>query len=288
MAIVLSKPKVSEFLNLTKAEEILPKFLTRLKTVAISTRDVVSVKGTTDLVDIDLLRDVPVNNWRYVGIVGIVASGEWLLPDNVSGGVAISFVDKRLVDSREAILGTYRAAAVEKRFQFKLIPNYFVSQEDALRRPWQVQVSLKGLKFEEGFSPLTLEFVSVVVCANSVVTKGLRERLNNVGDPNVEVSEVAVNEFIDSISASQSLSRARNKYVRGNGKVGNNSGGFSKYNRHQPERFAGKAMYNSKNVVRGGTSEPTAILHKRMGGSNSIDESLFSVAESDLSDSGCA
>jgi len=211
MTLVLKTPKVSEFLNLTKAEELLPKSFTRLRSVSISTKDIVKVSNVDDLSDVQLLKGVPVDKYRYVGIVGIVVSGEWLLPDNVRGGVTISFVDKRLVNSREAIIGTYRAAAKEKRFQFKLIPNYFVTSADAKRNPWQAHVKLRGIRIEEGWSPLTIEVVSVAICANSIVLKGLREKILNVVDPNVEGFEGAVDEFIDSVPASQSLNSFRSK-----------------------------------------------------------------------------
>ena len=63
------EPKVSDFLALTKKEEILPKALTRLKTVSISTKDVISVKESESLCDIDLLVNVPLDKYRYVGVI---------------------------------------------------------------------------------------------------------------------------------------------------------------------------------------------------------------------------
>ena len=137
------EPKVSDFLALTKKEEILPKALTRLKTVSISTKDVISVKESESLCDIDLLVNVPLDKYRYVGVLGVVFTGEWLVPDFVKGGVTVSVIDKRLENSRECIIGTYRAAAKDRRFQFKLVPNYFVSTADAKRKPWQVHVRIQ-------------------------------------------------------------------------------------------------------------------------------------------------
>ena len=86
------EPKVSDFLALTKKEEILPKALTRLKTVSISTKDVISVKESESLCDIDLLVNVPLDKYRYVGVLGVVFTGEWLVPDFVKGGVTVSVV----------------------------------------------------------------------------------------------------------------------------------------------------------------------------------------------------
>lgn len=71
MSIVSYEPKVSDFLNLSKKEEILPKALTRLKTVSISTKDIISVKESETLCDIDLLINVPLDKYRYVGILGL-------------------------------------------------------------------------------------------------------------------------------------------------------------------------------------------------------------------------
>lgn len=282
MALVLAKPNVGEFLSLTKAEEILPRFMTRLKTVSVSSKDVVYVKGPDSLVDVDLLKDVPLKDWRYVGIIGIVASGEWLIPDNVRGGVTISFVDKRLKDSREAILGTFRAAAVQKRFQFKLIPNYFVSQQDALRKPWQVQLTLRGLRFEEGFNPLSLEFVSVVLCAHSIVSKGLRSKLISVGDPEVELSEAVVDKFIDSVPASQALLRARQgkrvSYLPQRGRGRGSRGGrvvrkTEGFTPSDAENFAASDPF-FEDALHDNESQPIPVFHDVVGGSHDTFESL--------------
>nr|ASC60203.1 movement protein [Piper chlorosis virus] len=266
MADVLEKPKISDFLSLTKTEEFLPRNLTRLKTVSVSTRDIVCIKSLNELSDVKLLSGVPIDKYAYVGIVGVVASGEWLLPDNVRGGVTISFVDRRMTNSTEAILGTYRAAAKDKRFQFKLIPNYFVTSADAKRNPWQVHVKIQGVRVEEGWSPLTLEVVAVAMCANSIVSKGLREKIMNVGDPDVEKFEGVVDEFVDSVAAVNSLSslRSKKRFV----KKGN-----VKRNRHRPESYASLDSFDQSDddAIYSDQSEPISVLRNGLGSSQAVD-----------------
>ncbi|ARI47180.1 MP [Hoya chlorotic spot virus] len=212
MSIQTFKPKVTEFLNLTKVEELLPKFMTRLKCVSVSSKDVVEVGDPSCLTDINLLKGVVFDKYRYVGILGVIVSGEWLLPKKIRGSVAVSLVDKRLTDVREAVIGCYKAQAKSKTFSFKLVPNYFVTANDAARNPWQLMVQLSGLRFEESWSPLTLEVVSVVICANSIVSKGLREKILQVGDENIDF-EKAVDDYIDNVPSFASLRNLR--YGRG-------------------------------------------------------------------------
>lgn len=226
----------------------------------MSTRDIVQVKGNEILEEIDLLKDVTFDNYKYVGIIGIVVSGEWTLPDNVKGGVTISFIDKRLQDPKEAILGTYRAPAKGKRFQFKLIPNYSVASVDAKRKPWQVHIRLSGLKVEEGWSPLSVEIVSVTMRSNNIITKGLKERIVNIGDANVEKFEGVVDEFVDSIPASSSLARMRSK-----GKFKGSGLG--------PEKNAGTGKFNKdkKNVLHNNHTTTVPVHGQSLGRSNHVE-----------------
>lgn len=280
MAVVVHDPKVSEFLDLSKAEKLLPKALTRLKTVSVSSRDVVKLKGRNELNDVKLLQGVPFDKYKYVGIIGIVVSGEWLLPDNVAGGVTISFVDKRMRNSREATLGTYRSAAKDKRFQFKLIPNYFVSREDAKRNPWQMLVHIKGVDMEEGWCPLTIEVVSVAMCANNVVTKGLKERVLAAGDENVELSEGVVDEFVDSITPTQLLQQYRGKNGRGRykSKESVDSISLKKVNKPVGQKASGNSVLHNlvvsnkqksqkeiQDVIPDHESEPVSVLRDSVG-----------------------
>jgi hypothetical protein len=246
--------------------------------VSLSTRNILKLKGNESYTDIDLLNGVSLDSHKYVGILGIVVSGEWLLPDNVSGGVVITYEDSRLKKIHEAVLGTFRSAACEKRFRFKLIPNYFVASEDAKRKPWKVHVRITNVHIEEGFSPLALEHVAVVMRVNNVVTKGLRERIIEIGDPNVEKFENVVDEFVDSISIHDSIARARR---------GLNSSKFVSKKKKNPENFAGNSSkFSNKNALRDRRPEPVQIFRKGVGGSEEANGSNHSLPESALSDAG--
>lgn len=260
------EPKVNDFLALTKKEEILPKALTRLKTVSISTKDVISVKESESLCDIDLLVNVPLDKYRYVGVLGVVFTGEWLVPDFVKGGVTVSVIDKRLENSKECIIGTYRAAAKDKRFQFKLVPNYFVSVADAKRKPWQVHVRIQNLKIEAGWQPLALEVVSVAMVTNNVVVKGLREKVIAVNDPNVEGFEGVVDDFVDSVAAFKAIDSFRKKKKRIGGRDVNNN----KY-RYRPERYAGldSLQYKEENVLQHHELESVPVFRSDVGRAHS-------------------
>lgn len=264
MSMVSYKPKVSDFLLLTKKEEILPKALTRLKTVSISTKDIISIKESESLCDIDLLIDVPLDKYRYVGILGAVFTGEWLIPDFVKGGVTISVIDKRLVNSKECVIGTYRAAAKNRRFQFKLVPNYFVSTADAKRKPWQVHVRIQDVKIEAGWQPLALEVVSVAMVTNNVIMKGLRERVVAISDPDVEGFEGVVDEFVDSVAAFKAVDNFRKRKR----KVG--EGDVISKNKYRPEKYAGPGSFNlkEKNVLQYHEPESVSVFRSGVGGAH--------------------
>lgn len=265
MALSLNRPKISEFINITRTEELLPKFMTRLKSVSVSSVDILEVKGTSALSDVNLLKGVSFQSYKYVGVVGVVVAGEWLVPGKTNGSVTISIVDKRMTNNAEAILGTYRAHAKGRNFSFSLVPNYFVTSQDAARNPWQLMVKLSGLSIEKGWSPLTIEVVSVVLCANSVVSKGLRERILQVGDNNIDF-ERAVDEYVDSVSVVTDL-RSFRPHVK--------EGFLNKSGKGQI-KFVNKKVKGFKNRVGFGIGEPTENL--------AVDDSFtLSDSQSDVS-----
>jgi len=118
----------------------------------------------------------------------------------------------------------------KKNFSFKLIPNYSITSEDAEKHPWQVLVNIKGVAMEEGYCPLSLEFVSICVVHKNNVRKGLRERILSVTDGSpIELTEKVVEEFVDEVPMAVKLERFRKtkKKVVGNNvnnKKINNSG----------------------------------------------------------------
>ena len=111
---------------------------------------------------------------------------------------------------RSATLGAYHAPACKKNFSFKLIPNYSITSEDAEKHPWQVLVNIKGVAMEEGYCPLSLEFVSICVVHKNNVRKGLRERILRVTDDSpIELTEKVVDEFVDEVPMAVKLERFR-------------------------------------------------------------------------------
>lgn len=209
MAISLRETvKINDFINLSTSEKLLPKFLTNVKSVRISTVDKLMIAENDSLSDVDLLKGVKLIEGGYVSLVGLVVSGEWNLPDNCAGGVSICLVDKRLKVSKEATLGSYNTPACKKQFSFKIIPNYSVTTADAKRAPWQLLVNIKGVRMQNGWCPLSLEFVSVCIVHKNNVKLGLRERITNVSDKGpIELTEAVVDEFIESVPMAERLEK---------------------------------------------------------------------------------
>ena len=73
---------IKEFINMSKAEEVLPAALTRMKSVRISTVDKIMATDNDNISEVDLLKGVKLIKNGYVCLVGLVVSGEWNLPDN--------------------------------------------------------------------------------------------------------------------------------------------------------------------------------------------------------------
>lgn len=201
---------IEEFINISKAEEVLPAALTRMKSVGISTVDKIMATDNDNISEVDLLKGVKLIKNGYVCLVGLVVSGEWNLPDNCRGGVSVCLIDKRMQRHNEATLGSYTAKASKKNFSFKLIPNYSITSQDAERRPWEVMVNIRGVAMEEGWCPLSLEFVSVCIVHKNNVRKGLREKVTTVSeDSAIELTEEVVDEFIEAVPMARRLQNFR-------------------------------------------------------------------------------
>ncbi|BDB16632.1 movement protein [Scopolia mild mottle virus] len=204
--------KIDEFINLSKTEEILPAALTRVKSVRVSSVDKIIARDNDSISEVDLLKGVKLVKNGYVNLVGLVVSGEWNLPDNCRGGVSICLIDRRMKRHSEATLGSYTAKACKKNFSFKLIPNYSVTTQDAERRPWEVMVNIKGVEMEEGWCPLSLEFVSVCIVHKNNVRKGLREKVTSVSEDNsIELTEKVVDDFFESVPMARRLHNFKKK-----------------------------------------------------------------------------
>lgn len=211
--------KISEFINLSTSEKLLPTAMTSVKSVRISKIDKVIATENDSLSDVDLLKGVKLIKDGYVCLAGLVVSGEWNLPDNCRGGVSVCLVDKRMLRHDEATLGSYKTCAAKKRFAFKLIPNYSVTSADAERNIWQVLINIKGVAMEKGFCPLSLEFVSVCIVHKTNIKLGLREKITSVSDGGpVELTEEVVDEFVESVPMAERLRKFRNQSGKRNSK----------------------------------------------------------------------
>ncbi|CAL39165.1 movement protein [Brugmansia mild mottle virus] len=234
--------KIDEFINLSKVEKAVPALFSRVKTVRVSTVDKIMATKNDSLSDVDLLKGVKLVNNGYVCLVGLVVSGEWNLPDNCKGGVSVCLVDKRMKRANEATLGSYHSRACKKNFSFKLIPNYSITTADAEKQPWQVLVNIRGVQMEQGYCPLSLEFVSVCIVHKNNVRKGLRERITNVAEGgSLELTEEVVESFVNDVPMAVRLNHLRN---------GNKKEGFSKgkyVNNNAKERSVNKFVKKSVN-----------------------------------------
>lgn len=210
--VVKSRVNVNDFINLSNSEKFLPSLMTPVKSVRISKVDKVLARENESLSEVDLLKGVKLIEGGYVCLAGLVVTGEWNLPDNCVGGVSVCLVDKRMERANEATLGSYYTGAAKKRFQFKVIPNYSVTTDDAKKGIWQVLVNIKGVKMSAGFCPLSLEFVSVCIVFKNNIKLGLREKITWVTDKGpIELSEEVVDEFIEDVPMAARLSSFRTR-----------------------------------------------------------------------------
>ncbi len=213
MALTVSgRVRISEFIDLSKSERLLPSMFTHVKSVSVSKVDKVMVNEEDSLSEVNLLKGIKLIDGGYVCLAGLVVSGEWNLPDNCRGGVSICLVDKRMQRADEATLGSYYTGAAKKRFQFKIVPNYAITTKDAEKNIWQVLVNIRNVKMAGGFCPLSLEFVSVCIVYKNNIKLGLREKITRVNDAGpIELTEEVVDEFMESVPMSVRLAKFRTK-----------------------------------------------------------------------------
>ena len=112
--------------------------------------DKIMVHENESLSEVNLLKGVKLIDSGYVCFPVTITA--W-------GGVSMCLVDKRMERADEATIGSYYTAAAKKRFQFKVVPNYAITTQDAMKNVWQVLVNIRNVKMSAGFCPLSLEFV---------------------------------------------------------------------------------------------------------------------------------
>ena len=210
--VVKGKVNINEFIDLTKTEKLLPSMFTPVKSVMCSKVDKIMVHENESLSEVNLLKGVKLIEGGYVCLAGLVVTGEWNLPDNCRGGVSVCLVDKRMERADEATLGSYYTAAAKKRFQFKVVPNYAITTQDAMKNVWQVLVNIRNVRMSAGFCPLSLEFVSVCIVYRNNIKLGLREKITSVRDGGpMELSEEVVDEFMEDVPMSIRLAKFRSR-----------------------------------------------------------------------------
>ena len=166
--------------------------------------------------------------------------------------MSVCLVDKRMERADEATLGSYYTAAAKKRFQFKVVPNYAITTNDAVKNVWQVLVNIRNVRMSAGFCPLSLEFVSVCIVYRNNIKLGLREKITSVRDGGpMELSEEVVDEFMEDVPMSIRLAKFRSRTGKKSdvrkGKVGSNDRSVSIKNHRNVKDFGG--MFKKNNLI---------------------------------------
>lgn len=250
--VVKGRVNINEFIDLTKMEKILPSMFTPVKSVMCSKVDKIMVHENASLSEVNLLKGVKLIENGYVCLAGLVVTGEWNLPDNCRGGVSVCLVDKRMERADEATLGSYYTAAAKKRFQFKVVPNYAITTNDAVKNVWQVLVNIRNVRMSAGFCPLSLEFVSVCIVYRNNIKLGLREKITSVRDGGpMELTEEVVDEFMEDVPMSIRLAKFRSRTGKKSDvrkdKVSSNDRSVSIKNHRNVEDFGG--MFKKNNLI---------------------------------------
>lgn len=250
--VVKGRVNINEFIDLTKMEKILPSMFTPVKSVMCSKVDKIMVHENASLSEVNLLKGVKLIENGYVCLAGLVVTGEWNLPDNCRGGVSVCLVDKRMERADEATLGSYYTAAAKKRFQFKVVPNYAITTNDAVKNVWQVLVNIRNVRMSAGFCPLSLEFVSVCIVYRNNIKLGLREKITSVRDGGpMELTEEVVDEFMEDVPMSIRLAKFRSRTGKKSDvrkdKVSSNDRSVSIKNHRNVKDFGG--MFKKNNLI---------------------------------------
>lgn len=142
--------------------------------------DTVKMAGNGNtLFTFDILKDVLslADSFQYVSFLGLVISGEWLVPKNTPGSAEVLIVDNRL-KGKFSVLSRFECNASVQSFQFKTAPNYSLTVEDAKKSPFELFATVKDLPFKDGFNPLSVEVACLVQFSNCVIDRSLTVKLN--------------------------------------------------------------------------------------------------------------
>ncbi|ADN93255.1 28 kDa movement protein [Frangipani mosaic virus] len=216
MALVeLKEPKqlkVNDFVKMSFADKILPRSLTRLRTVSISETNVVKLSGLGSTVNLNILKGVVLNSEsKYVTIRGVVISGVWMVPEGCGGGATVTLMDRRMKGFKNGLVAEFKTRASSRDFQFKFIPNYSMCVDDVKRAPWELFFKLVGVPIEDGYYPLAIEIATLVEQSRTIINHGLRatilKRCDDISD--LELPSVDLDESIELISNSNIVSKRK-------------------------------------------------------------------------------
>ncbi|AIA57392.1 movement protein [Plumeria mosaic virus] len=216
MALVeLKEPKqlkVNDFVKMSFADKLLPKSMTRLRTVSISETNVVKLTGLGSTVNLDILKGIVLHpESKYVSVRGVVVSGVWMVPEGCSGGATVTLMDRRMKGFKSGLVAEFKTRASARNFQFKFIPNYSLCVDDVKRSPWELFFKLVGVPIEDGYYPLAIEIATLVEQSRTIINHGLRatilKRCDDISD--LDLPSVDIDESLSLISNKNIISKRK-------------------------------------------------------------------------------
>nr|WHO41267.1 movement protein [Sunn-hemp mottle virus] len=159
----------------------------------------------------DILKDVlkHAEDYTYVDILGVVLSGQWLLPKGTPGSAEIILLDSRL-KGKASVLAVFNCRAASQEFQFLLSPGYSLTCVDALKKPFEISCNVVDLPVKDGFTPLSVEIACLVQFSNCVITRSLTRKLKE--NPATKTFSVEdIDELLGSMTSLRQIEGLRKK-----------------------------------------------------------------------------
>lgn len=200
--------KPENFVKISMMKKLSFKQPKRVCSIVQSDTVKMSGNGNT-LFTFDILKDVLelADSFVYVSFVGLVISGEWLVPKNTPGSAEVFIVDNRL-KGRFSVLSKFQCDASVQSFQFKTAPNYSLTVEDAKKGPFELFATVKDLPFKDGFNPLSVEVACLVQFSNCVIDRSLTVKFNSKFSQ-AEVTVEQVNDLLGELPALKLIDKLR-------------------------------------------------------------------------------
>lgn len=166
-----------KFVKLSVSDKFKWKAPTRVCSIVQSDTVSMTANGRS-LFSFDVLKDVlkHAQDYTYVDILGVVLSGQWLVPKGTPGSAEIILLDSRL-KGKASVLAVFNCRASSQEFQFLLSPGYSLTCADALKKPFEISCNVVDLPVKDGFTPLSVEIACLVQFSNCVITRSLTMKL---------------------------------------------------------------------------------------------------------------